>query len=62
MAFLGSVAVLPNVSEGTPDALVKQRLLHKDITKFWGGNQGLVCLFRIKRILGRMHSALMIVL
>jgi hypothetical protein len=26
----------------TPDALVKQRLLHKDITKFWGGNQGSV--------------------
>ena len=42
MAFSGSVAVLPNVSEGTPDALVKQRLLHKDITKFWGGNQGLI--------------------
>jgi|TARA_B100001079_G_C16076530_1_gene368003 hypothetical protein len=44
VAFSGSVAVLPNVSEGTPDALVKQRLLHKDITKFWGGNQGLICL------------------
>jgi len=26
----------------TPDASVKQRLLHKKITKFWGGNQGLV--------------------